>query len=448
VGGGATGAGLIRAAATDPRLHVYYINGVMNDLVMATQGAYQLEQAFGVHVDLAYDRSILEVDQYALDLCMRGIVARYREGAGVADFGNSTLSSLVTEADRTLEAAGDAALTVACTTADAVLNSANLARQKVKDVLDSGAQLTLQWLADSRVVSASVNQDLERRVKGYLGRGDRAILVGHSQGTMFVKQALADLRVWWPKAYANGEIAGCEPDPGEEPPTPAPVAALYISPAFWAKDADSADLNSGLQRYVALEGDVLGRLKVGWVRPTARPDTRQRSWWPGYNALKIHFLDTYLMSPQMPRVSRTQIVDGFGELQDALAELDPTEGCEEEEETPTVTGSSTPGATDPAGSAWVVWRALKPFEGIGINVSTKRDYLAPQIARRYSGGGMDPSATFTKELLIAQEFGSQDAAMKALCSGLTDVRMWPLGTGMHGVWKGTAYPLGDSVDCS
>jgi hypothetical protein len=120
--------------------------------------------------------------------------------------------------------------------------------------------------------------------------------------------------------------------------------------------------------------------------------------------------------------------------------------------TPTDT-SSHPGASatpaagqDPDTAVWV-WRALKPFDGIGINVTTKRAYLTAEIASSYSGGGMDPNATFQEYLMINTDFPSQDAAMATLCAGLTDVRMWPLGTGMRGVWQGTVYPLGDSVEC-
>lgn len=60
---------------------------------------------------------------------------------------------------------------------------------------------------------------------------------------------------------------------------------------------------------------------------------------------------------------------------------------------------------------------------------------------------MDPNATFQKSLVIDTDLPYQDAAMAAPCAGLTDVRMWPLGTGMHGVWQGTTYPLGCSVQC-
>jgi hypothetical protein len=80
-------------------------------------------------------------------------------------------------------------------------------------------------------------------------------------------------------------------------------------------------------------------------------------------------------------------------------------------------------------------------------VSTKTTFLAKELASNYSGGGLDPNATFDKERLIATDFGSQLDATSALCSQLTDVRMWPLGSGMHGVWQGTPYPLGDSVSC-
>jgi hypothetical protein len=96
---------------------------------------------------------------------------------------------------------------------------------------------------------------------------------------------------------------------------------------------------------------------------------------------------------------------------------------------------------------WVVRRAKEPFSGIGINVTTRSAFLAKQVASSYSGGGMDPNATFDKEQLIATDFSAQRDALTALCSQLTDVRRWPLGAGMHGVWQGTAYPLGDSVTC-
>lgn len=444
-----------RAAGTTPRVRVYFVNGVLNDLVSATDAAASVGSALGVHVDLAYNRSVLQTEQYAVDLCMRGVVAGYRDRAGVGDYGDTTVDSLMTGVGRDLQAAGDAALTVACTVADSVLSSANLAGRTVLQLLRSGSELTLQWLADSRVVSATVNQKLERKVKAYLGRGDRVLLIGHSQGTMFVRHAQQDLSTWWRTALADGDIAGCAPTPSATPSGPAPVAALYLSPAFWARQADSSDLQSGLQRYVALEGDVLGTTKVGWVKPTVEPMDRQLFSLPGsaalypagtvagvavLNSFVLHLLATYLMDDSSPTTSRRQVIERYGQLRDALRGLEPPAGC--------ATGTTGPRASGTAGdSSWVVWRALEPFAGVGVNVTTTEIFDTPQVASRYSGGGLDPTATFEKELLLDQEFGSREEAMAALCAGLSDVRMWPLGAGMHGVWQGTTYPLGDSVEC-
>ena len=85
--------------------------------------------------------------------------------------------------------------------------------------------------------------------------------------------------------------------------------------------------------------------------------------------------------------------------------------------------------------------------GRGERVTTTEFFDTPQVASRYSGGGLDPTATFEKELLLDQEFGSRGEVMAALCAGLSDVRTGPLGAGMHGVWQGTTSPLGDGVEC-
>jgi hypothetical protein len=154
----------------------------------------------------------------------------------------------------------------------------------------------------------------------------------------------------------------------------------------------------------------------------------------------IHAVANYLLDGSE---SLGQVTDNVKVLTTALGELQGMNPC------PDATGaSSSPSAEITSGSSeWVVWVAVKPFDGIGINVTSKRSYLEDNIASSWSGGGLDPKATFTKHLLIDTVFDSEQEAMKALCAGLRDVRMWPLGTGMHGVWKGTAYPLGDSVHC-
>jgi hypothetical protein len=457
-----------------PQLKVYYVNGVMTDLGEATTDAAMLGGILGVHVELAYDRSFLQVDDYAVELCMRGIVARYRDRAGIGDFGNTTLDQVITEADRNLQAAGDAALTVACKAADGVLSAANLARQKISDVVLSSSELVAQWMTGAQFASARVNVALVQKIEDDLRANDHVIMIGHSQGALFIRRALQDVNAWWPQAYATGQIAGCAA--GTDPslvPTPAPVAAEYISPAFWSDTTNSSDLNTGAQRYIALKGDILGNLKIAWVTPTVEPTRDQGSWIPGWNARELHRLTTYLQ-PGSP--SRAQVDSAFGELRNALAGADAAAFCTAAK-APTATtpaadsttaaatdgatanstdgsgsgsGSTGGGATtsaDPNDSLWVVWRAKDPFSGIGINVTTKTVFLANEVASGYSGGGMDPKATFQKEQMISSDYGSEKDAMTALCSQLTDVRMWPMGTGMHGVWQGQAYPLGDSVSC-
>lgn len=472
----ATGAVRARAAAAPATVpagtpppgdspRVYFVNGALSGIIDATAGAAQLSVAFDAPVDLVYNRSLLRPEDHAVDLCMRGVAARHRARRGAsrsaAELGETPMATIVAGADRDLEGTGDAGLTVACATAETVLAAAGLRVERVRDVALSAAELTARWLAGSESAPTPVSGPLLRRLRAHLAHGGRAILVGHSQGTMVVQRALREVTAWWTSAVPPTPV--CADGAG----IPAPVGALYVSPTVWADTSPEEDLNSGLQRYVALRGDVLGNARNGWVTPTAVPDGRQAGWVPGYNGVVLHALGTYLTNRAEPSVSRQQVRTRFGELRDALAQLTPT-GClpSDSPATPAPstspepstsastsaswsagTGSADPGAPPADSGPWVVWRALAPYAGIGINVTTRRTFETTEVASHYSGGGVDPTATFDRELLLPQEFTSRWEALTTLCVGLVDVGTWPLGAGPHGAWQGTQYALGDGVSC-
>jgi hypothetical protein len=502
-----------------PSLRSYFVNGILDDAGTSAYLAAQLGAIYRTPLQLVFRRSSLAPAGYAVVLCLRGIAARYPDPAAAA---NTAMDTVLAQADEEARepagaqpgggapasagaragddvvVAGDAALAGACRTAAGVVGR-EAGSGTLRDFITASAGLVTTWLARATRAGAATAPDgtvdaLRDAVRRDLLAGDPVVLTGHDQGTIVTRRVFRDTGAWWEQARASGELDGCWPQ------TP-PVGSLYLSPAFWSgwsrdsatfpEDENGFDLQRRLQRYVALRGDALAQLRdTGWVSFTAEPDQAQRTALTGYEPVRLHLLQTYLMSPDDVSNSRDQIGGRFAELRDDVTTMAPymspniwpdanltncrgraagssatagtagTAGAGgTASSTPAPASEPSPDDGDPAAGGttgapsteadtWMVWRALEPFAGIGINVTPKRVYEdATELASSYSGGGLSPTATFTKELLLDQEFPSEQEALAALCAGLSDVRMWPLGTGMHGVWKGTAYPLGDSVAC-
>jgi hypothetical protein len=226
-----------------------------------------------------------------------------------------------------------------------------------------------------------------------------------------------------------------------------PVAALYISPAFGARNdvtrsyIDEMERQSGSQRYVELAGDLLATgihsagIAVAPMTPTAQVGPDQHG-----SALHTHFLATYL---QEGSVSQQQIVQRFNELRDyTTAQTAKTSRCNPQ--TPPSSPPS-PGASSKPTDLWIVWRGVNAT-GVGINITTLTTFNTKEPASNYDGGGLDPHYVLIKARFLPAPYPTQAAATTALCSKMTDVRLWPLGTGLHGVWTDhQAYPL--NVPC-
>lgn len=105
-----------------------------------------------------------------------------------------------------------------------------------------------------------------------------------------------------------------------------------------------------------------------------------------------------------------------------------------------------PATEQPKTEEWVIWIG-ENATGVGINITTREQFEKSDLARDYPGGGLDPKLVLVKRQFVNQTFSSFDEAEEWMCSNLTDVRVWPLATGWHGVYTdGVAYPLGN-FDC-
>lgn len=415
------------AAAQREPVRYYFVNGVLNSYADALATRERLAWMLGTDdVTLVYNESAKELWDMEVHACARAI-----QRAGLADEIIATDRSWSAWLTQKLNNSVTAGLRAACAAADrtAELTARGLsAAAAVRGLLELAVQRTV----DADFGSSAVNHRLVPMLKEDLLAGRRVVLVGHSQGTLFVRNAVEQVRGWW-----NAGAGGRRPAPCQglfAPGTQAPLGAMYISPAF------TADNNSRLQRYVVLKGDILQEAGVSRSEWTAEPDSRQSDPDVVGDSVGIHGVKNYLLARSE---SLGQVTDNVTVLRTALNDLQGLDPCPSESAEP---GASPSGIVSGA-SEWVVWRALKPYEGIGINVTSKRSYAEDDIASRWSGGGLDPEATFRKEMLINTVFPSKDEALAVLCTGLSEVRMWPLGAGMHGVWQGTPYALGDSVEC-
>ena len=400
-------------------IRFYFVNGIFNTLPDALSTRERLINVLGTDdVTLVYNRSLFEeLRNIDTDACLRAI-----RRAGMTDELLATNASWQAWMGRPLSDPVTSRLRAACQGAVLGMGGGRVAYELMRGALE----LALQRTTDANLASSAVNSELVPMLKADVLAHRRVIVIGHSQGTMFAHNALEQVRAWWEAGADGRRPASCE---GLIATPHVPVGALYISPAFTTNN------DTRLERYVALRGDVLLERGVSSSEWTARPDSRQHAG----EEVDIHAVTNYLLAHSE---SLGQVTDNLTVLRTALGELQGMDPCPDSTSA-TASASPSPEITSGA-SEWVVWRAPKPFEGIGINVTSKRSYLEDNIASSWSGGGRDSKATFAKEMLIDTVFPSKEEAMKALCA---DVRMWPLGTGMHGVWKGTPYPLGDSVQC-
>jgi hypothetical protein len=423
----------IKLAASSEPVKVYFINGVLNTSLEAAETAVQLEAVFGTKVHLIYNHSYLEPSDYTVSMCMRGIVEKYRSGPGVADAGEGSWAKFVAEVSRLVDSGVDAGLTAACAGVDGVLTGANY--YQVGDLLNSGMEQLGQRFADGAQQSSQVNERLLKLLKNDIRSGRRVILTAHSQGTMFARRAYEDIQRWYQLERELGNIdsfcgdKGRSSDPSKEI---APLGAVYLSPAFGSGTERGAD--TGKQGYVMMSGDVLnkGQRPTGWsigdvpsnVEPT---DEQDYSWFAPWGAIGAHMLSTYLLHGTP---SRALIEQTFGSVRQAVQDVE----CPEVVATPTPAPEVTPTPEDGLGlvvvgeEKWVVYAVVVgPGQSDWMIISSPESYADDARPKR---------------LMLKGEFGSRDEAAAAACDNLSDVRVWPLGTGLHGKWSdGNFYAL-------
>ena len=232
---------------------IFFVNGVMNTAAEARVAQKALEKEIGYTVDLVYNRSAWQTyDDYKLETCRRALeLDNPPPGVTWAEYlKNSVLSA-------------------ACLGIDVPL--AVVYAYQFRDEVRRGAeQLIQQWFEGTDVAKSAVNDLLVPEVIDQVAFGKGVLLIGHSQGTMFVNNAADQVDRWWIERVQQKQRCG-----------PPPVAVLYISPALPVENGDN-------QRYVLLDGDII--YHASGSGPTVSPIPEQ-----GNSSLVLHYLKTYLM---------------------------------------------------------------------------------------------------------------------------------------------------------
>ncbi len=300
-------SGLFTAQATTPGVSVRFVNGVLNSNAGALSGAASLSGVLGPPVQLTYNHGVAE-GGYGVAACTEALISEYpyyeearavstqpqadgffASAAAWASWVGSGISSAVGTVI-------DTGLSAACATIDFGLTVGNVTFQGGWDLLKNNAQLALQRTTNLDWASSTVNTQLVAAIKNEIACGKGVVLMGHSQGTLFIQNAYQQIQTWW--AAEGRQLLNSS---GE-----APLGVLYISPAFDA-------INGGDQRYVRLADDILAATLVTISPPTATPTPTQK--WPPYilpaQSLYLHMLSTYL---EEGSASRAQIVSAYNDL--------------------------------------------------------------------------------------------------------------------------------------
>lgn len=347
---------------------VYFVNGILNTSLDAGAGATALRGVLGGRTPvLYYNRSSLEPHDYRFNSCahaldeylarhanpdlVRNVVAQKETDADIRDLEAFRAAIKQSQAD-SRRAADEAASSVsgdltigavrlACGGVDLAVAPVKAIASAVGHLFEAAAnniQLVRQRFSDTVGNPSPGDAALVQRVQADIKNGDRVVLVGHSQGTLFVSHALARVSEWYQQTYASG--CPTTERAGAPQAHPAPVAALYIAPAFDpASGPTDRRIDSGLQRYVMLPGDVLNvglpqlSLAVGPVPPNVQPLPAQDTW----NPVNNHALLTYLLENSE---SRAAIARYFAELSTEVQRPpDPLHPCPP---TPTPTAPPAP----------------------------------------------------------------------------------------------------------
>jgi hypothetical protein len=295
-------------AQTEP-LKIYFVNGIMNTYPEAVFTAGMLHSLFGRDVVLIYNESAKELWSMDLKACIRALDRARIDGELIAT--DATWGSWLKQKLHNTLTPG---LRAACKAVDGAVTGV----QAGMSLMEAGAsllELSGQWFSDRDADSAVVNDRLVPMVEQDIVHGSPVLLIGHSQGTMFVRNALNQVRQWWDGGGDGHHKAPCEGalTPNDE----APVGALYISPAFGMTNTFP------LQQYVLLHGDVLSKSSVSGSEPTAEPTAAQIGN-KFLTSLTLHEVLTYLM----PHTgSLDQVIRGAEIVFSALSELQGVGDC-------------------------------------------------------------------------------------------------------------------------
>lgn len=341
----------------DPRLKVYFVNGVDNTLDFARGTTARLVQSLGHDVTHFYNPSAFNPADYTEAWCARSIeaffaeqrqsmvlaqlqadeeaadaIARAAENGSLAWFYEAVTRS-IDGVSRDVDAAfGGAALSGT----ELALARACIEIDEVKEMLRKPAEIgefLIEWLDNTyevvkdRVATAvdfpsRFPSELVELIKTDISQGRRVVVVGHSHGTLMARLALQEINRWYTEEWLRDCAAGSSPDA----PAVAPIAVLYVSPAFTV-DVDST------QAAVMVEGDFLS--SVGGNRPTVEASGSQIE----AGIIDRHDLRRYL---EPGTVTLAHIQDAFTQLASHVLGIPgTTEACDD-------TGDSAPAAPEPA----------------------------------------------------------------------------------------------------
>jgi hypothetical protein len=265
-----------------PPLRVFFVNGIRNTSKDARASELALQQWLGPEVELIYNHSYLEIESdYVEEFCGRELALDNPDGSENASDWLAEAASGAASANEYLR--GN------CRRLAASIDVGTRI-QIIMDIIRGGTELIYQRVGQTDAANSSVNSRLVTSIQFSLDAGYGVVVIGHSQGTMFVQNALKQVDEWWTEKVRKGD--GCGPPP---------VAAIYVAPAIPVA-------GRGNERYVLLNGDRIQM--IGLKDPTANPT-------PAQELMSLHSLNTYLM-PGTP--SQLQILEHYATLKKEVLE--------------------------------------------------------------------------------------------------------------------------------
>ena len=252
----------VQAAAGSPEVVFYYVNGVLNTESQALASANLIASRLSRHLQ-------------------RSLTVRQVYNASAASPALAMLDGCVAGAQLDPTAPAADLVAAVCRQAKICASPALIEQTAWDSLKDLVPELILQKFVDPDFASDPVNTKLEGLVRGDINSGKKVVIIGHSQGTLFVRNILGRLT---------------DLPPGN-------VSGFHIAPAFGKGD----DLKTAATRYVLLKGDAITSLSDS--TPTDPVPTQQG------NALHLHLIGTYL---QEGTPSLQVFLDGITDLMKTL----------------------------------------------------------------------------------------------------------------------------------